>query len=59
MLMMWMRTAHARAAGAKIDRAPSLHDYGEDDWADRSYGAHDLEQHQWWFSQRLGDPVKK
>jgi uncharacterized glyoxalase superfamily protein PhnB len=51
--------ARARAAGAKIDHAPTLHDYGEDFWADRSYGAHDLEQHQWWFSQRVRNPTKK
>jgi uncharacterized glyoxalase superfamily protein PhnB len=51
--------ARARAAGAKIDHEPSLHDYGEDYWADRSYGAHDLEQHQWWFTQRVRDPIKK
>ena len=48
----------ARAAGAEIDHEPSLHDYGEDYWADRSYGARDLEQHHWWFSQRVRDPVK-
>jgi uncharacterized glyoxalase superfamily protein PhnB len=51
--------ARARAAGAQIDEEPSLHDYGEDYWADRSYGAHDLEQHQWWFTQRVRDPIKK
>jgi uncharacterized glyoxalase superfamily protein PhnB len=51
--------ALARAAGAKIDHEPSLHDYGEAYWADRSYGARDLEQHQWWFTQRVRDRVKK
>jgi uncharacterized glyoxalase superfamily protein PhnB len=50
--------ARARAAGAKIERAPVLYDYGKGYWADRSYGAHDLEQHQWWFSQRVRDPNK-
>ena len=51
--------ARARAGGAKIDHEPSLHDYGEDYWADRSYGARDLEQHQRWFTQRVRDPIKK
>ena len=43
----------ARAAGAVIDAELSLHDYGEEYWADRSYGCRDLEQHHWWFSQRM------
>jgi uncharacterized glyoxalase superfamily protein PhnB len=43
----------ARAAGAKIIEEPADHDYGEEYWADRSYGALDLEGHQWWFTQRL------
>jgi uncharacterized glyoxalase superfamily protein PhnB len=43
----------ARAAGARIVDEPSVHDYGEDYWADRSYGALDPEGHMWWFSQRL------
>ena len=51
--------ARARAAGARIDHEPSVHDYGEEYWADRSYGARDLEQHQWWFTQRVRDPIKK
>jgi len=45
--------AQARAAGARIVDEPSVHDYGEDYWADRSYGALDPEGHFWWFSQRL------
>lgn len=45
--------AHARAAGAKIVDEPSLHDYGEENWADRSYGALDPEGHMWWFTQRV------
>ncbi len=45
--------ARARAAGARIVDEPSVHDYGEDYWADRSYGALDPEGHLWWFSQRL------
>lgn len=51
--------ACARSFGASIDHEPSLHDYGEDYWADRSYGARDLEQHQWWFTERVRDPRSK
>jgi len=47
--------ARARAAGATIFMEPSVHDYGEDYWADKSYGAVDLEGHHWWFSQRVRD----
>ena len=43
----------ARAAGARIVSEPSLHDYGDDYWADRSYGALDPEGHVWWISQRV------
>jgi len=45
--------AQARAAGAQIVAEPELHDYGDDYWADRSYGAIDPEGHLWWFSQRV------
>ena len=44
---------HARAAGAVILDEPKLHDYGDDYWADRSYGALDLDGHMWWFTQRI------
>ncbi len=37
--------AHARAAGAHIDREPMDQDYGL-----REYGARDPENHRWWFS---------
>jgi uncharacterized glyoxalase superfamily protein PhnB len=47
---------HARKHGAKIVDEPSLHDYGEEYWADRSYGAVDPEGHLWWFTQRIRDP---
>jgi uncharacterized glyoxalase superfamily protein PhnB len=47
----------ARAAGAKIVDEPTLHDYGDDYWADRSYGAVDPEGHMWWFTQRVRDPA--
>jgi uncharacterized glyoxalase superfamily protein PhnB len=48
--------ARARAAGAIISSDPTVHDYGKDHWADKSYGAIDLEGHQWWFSQRMRGP---
>jgi len=51
--------ARARAAGAVIVAEPSLQDYGPDYWADRSYGATDLEGHFWWFSQRVREPGSK
>ena len=44
---------HARAAGARIVAEPELHDYGDDYWADRSYGCLDPEGHLWWISQRI------
>lgn len=43
----------ARAAGARIVDEPSIHDYGDDYWADRSYGVADPEGHLWWFTQRI------
>lgn len=43
----------ARAAGATIVDEPKLHDYGDDYWADRSYGAVDPEGHLWWVSERI------
>jgi uncharacterized glyoxalase superfamily protein PhnB len=43
----------ARAAGARIIAEPEVHDYGDDYWADRSYGALDPEGHMWWISQRI------
>ena len=48
--------ATARAAGANIIDPPRVHDYGEEYWADRSYGAVDPEGHMWWFTQRVRDP---
>lgn len=48
--------AQARAAGAQIVDAPTVHDYGVCYWADRSYAALDCEGHLWWFSQRLRSP---
>ena len=51
--------AHARTKGAQIVEEPSTHDYGEDYWSDRSYGAIDPEGHVWWITQRLRSPAKK
>ena len=51
--------ARARAAGATIVDEPTVHDYGEDYWADKTYRAVDLEGHHWWFMQRVrnkGEP---
>ena len=45
--------ARARSAGARIVAEPELHDYGDDYWADRCYGALDPEGHLWWISQRI------
>ncbi|MDN3922588.1 VOC family protein [Roseateles violae] len=46
----------ARAAGATIISEPSLHDYGPEYWADRSYGALDCDGHMWWFTERVRNP---
>ena len=48
--------AHARRNGARVVEDPATHDYGEDYWTDRSYGALDCEGHLWWFTQRLREP---
>ena len=48
--------ARAKAAGAKVLAEPKVTDYGEVNWADRSYGATDLEGHHWWFSERVRNP---
>jgi uncharacterized glyoxalase superfamily protein PhnB len=48
--------AHARQRGASVVEELAVHDYGEDYWADRSYGALDLEGHVWWITQRLRNP---
>lgn len=45
--------ARAVAAGAKLFRDLKTEDYGDDYWADRSYGAVDPEGHLWFFSQRM------
>jgi uncharacterized glyoxalase superfamily protein PhnB len=51
--------AHARQRGATILSEPATHDYGDDYWSDRSYGALDCEGHQWWFMQRVRDEKPK
>lgn len=43
-------------ARARIVEPPADHDYGADYWADRSYGALDLEDHRWVIAQRLRNP---
>jgi uncharacterized glyoxalase superfamily protein PhnB len=45
--------AQARARGARIVEEPAVHDYGEEYFADKSYGAFDPEGHLWWITQRL------
>ncbi len=47
---------HARARGARIVEELATHDYGDEYWADRSYGALDPEGHMWWITQRLRNP---
>lgn len=49
----------ARAAGARIIEEPATHDYGDDYWADLSYGALDPEGHLWWVTERLRNPPPK
>jgi len=49
----------ARDAGAVIETELETHDYGDDYWADRSYGCKDIGGHHWWFSERLRNPVMK
>ena len=48
--------ARARAHGARVLSEPSVHDYGDEHWADCSYEALDCEGHGWWFAQRLRSP---
>lgn len=43
----------ARRAGARIAMEPTVSDYGEDYWADKTYECVDLEGHYWWFCKRL------
>ena len=49
----------ARARGAKIREEPTTQDYGDDYWSDRTYRAEDPEGHQWWFMQRLREPIAR
>jgi len=50
---------HARARGARIVHEPETHDYGEEYWADRSYGALDPEGHYWSITQRVRNPPQR
>jgi uncharacterized glyoxalase superfamily protein PhnB len=50
---------HARANGAKIVTEPKTTDYGEEWWTDRGYECEDIEEHHWWFYQRLRDQKPK
>ena len=50
---------HARSRGARVVEEPATHDYGDDYWTDRSYGALDPEGHLWWITQRLRGPSPK
>jgi uncharacterized glyoxalase superfamily protein PhnB len=47
---------HARSRGARIIEELAVHDYGDDYWSDRAYGALDPEGHLWWIVQRLRNP---
>src|SRR5687767_15160399 len=47
--------AHAKAQGAEIFREVATTDYGDDYWADRTYGAKDCDGHLWFFMQRIRD----
>jgi uncharacterized glyoxalase superfamily protein PhnB len=48
-----VHSAQARLHGAVIVDAPTIHDYGDDYWVDRSYGCTDPEGHFWWLTQRI------
>jgi uncharacterized glyoxalase superfamily protein PhnB len=56
MLYVDAHCEHARSRGARIVEEPATHDYGEEYWADRSYGALDPEGHMWWITQRVRNP---
>ena len=43
----------ARAAGGVITIEPKVSDYGEEYWADKTYGCRDPEGHDWWFAERV------
>jgi len=48
----------ARKAGATILDEPRVHDYGDEYWADKSYGCLDVGGHEWWFCERVREPKK-
>lgn len=43
----------ARKAGAVIAMEPTVNDYGEDYWTDKTCECIDIGGHHWWFVQRL------
>ena len=43
----------SRAAGGVISYEPTVSDYGEGYWADKSYQCVDPEGHCWWFCERV------
>lgn len=45
--------ARAKAAGGVITYGPSVSDYGEEYWADKSFKVRDPEGHLWWFCERV------
>ncbi len=45
--------ARAKAAGGTIMYGPTVSDYGEDHWTDKSYQVRDPEGHLWWFCERV------
>ncbi len=45
--------ARAQAAGGTIMYGPTVSDYGEDYWVDKSYQVRDPEGHLWWFCERV------
>ncbi len=43
----------ARKVGARITMEPTVNDYGEAYWTDKTYECVDLEGHHWWFIKRV------
>ena len=44
--------ARAKSCGAEVTYPPTLTDYGDGYWADKSYQCLDPEGHAWWFCER-------
>jgi uncharacterized glyoxalase superfamily protein PhnB len=45
--------ARSKAAGGTITYEPTISDYGEAYWADKSYEVEDFEGHRWGFAERI------